>query len=78
MVEQRLEDQYQKMIWMEKTKVEGGISTVNDALEVVNDSLEYAQDSVDSAADVKRVQDVLDFVRSEAQIIQRYAGPELT
>lgn len=75
MVEQRLEDQYQKMIWMEKTKTEGGMSTMNDALEVVNDSLEYVEDSVDSAADVKRVQDVLNFVRSEATILQRYAGP---
>lgn len=57
---------------------EAGIEEVEEAANLVEGALKYINKASDKIADVKRVEEVLAFIRNEKVILVKYTGDNLT
>lgn len=81
-ISNELNDGIKKLTWLQQKDegidVKGGIKIAEEALGMVAGAIQYVGKATDDAADVKRVEEVLAFVRQEKVILVRYTGDMLT
>jgi hypothetical protein len=63
---------------LEESGQVGGLEVADDALEVVAGAVEYVHEVADEAGDVKRLEEVLGYVRKEKVLLVKYSGEMLT
>ena len=81
-IEEDLGNGIQKLQWLAENNVVGnddqGLHVAEEALDKVAGAITYVNQATDEAADVKRIEEVLGFIREKKVILKRYTGDMLT
>lgn len=81
-IENDLHDGMKKLQWLEENETvknaKQGLEIAEEAMDKVKGAISYVNSATDEAADVKRVEEVLGFIREQKVTLVRYTGDMLT
>ena len=81
-IENDLHDGMKKLQWLKENETvknaKQGLEIAEEAMDKVKGAISYVNSATDEAADVKRVEEVLGFIREQKVTLVRYTGDMLT
>lgn len=78
-IENDLHNGMKKLQWLQENNSDSeGLDVADEALELVSGAINYVNTASDEAAEVKRIEEVLAFIREKKVILVRYTGDMLT